>query len=35
MIAAHAIAIGATLVTNNTKHFGRIGEPLRLDNWLW
>jgi tRNA(fMet)-specific endonuclease VapC len=35
MIAAHAIALEATLVTNNTRHFGRIGESLRLENWLW
>ncbi len=34
MIAAHAFAIGATLVTNNVKHLSRIGEPLRLENWL-
>jgi tRNA(fMet)-specific endonuclease VapC len=34
MIAAHAIAIDATLVTNNTHHFNRIGPPLRLENWL-
>lgn len=34
MIAAHAIAIDATLVTNNTRHFSRIGAPLRLENWL-
>ena len=34
MIASHAIALGATLVTNNTRHFSRIGAPLRLDNWV-
>jgi tRNA(fMet)-specific endonuclease VapC len=34
MIAAHAIALGATLVTNNTRHFSRIGPPLLLENWL-
>ncbi|HEU0165251.1 MAG TPA: type II toxin-antitoxin system VapC family toxin, partial [Thermomicrobiales bacterium] len=28
MIAAHAIALGATLVTNNTRHFARIAPPL-------
>jgi tRNA(fMet)-specific endonuclease VapC len=33
MIAAHAIAIGAVLVTNNTRHFGRIAAPLVLMNW--
>lgn len=35
MIAAHAVALNATLVTNNTRHFERVGEPLRLENWLW
>jgi tRNA(fMet)-specific endonuclease VapC len=34
LIAAHAIAAGATLVTNNTRHFARIGAPLVLANWL-
>lgn len=34
MIAAHAIALDATLVTNNTRHFSRIGPPLKLENWL-
>jgi tRNA(fMet)-specific endonuclease VapC len=34
MIAAHAIALDATLVTNNTRHFGRMGGALRLENWL-
>lgn len=34
MIAAHAMAIHATLVTNNTRHFSRIGPPLKLENWL-
>jgi len=33
-IAAHAIAIGATLVTNNTRHFERMGGGLRFENWL-
>jgi tRNA(fMet)-specific endonuclease VapC len=33
MIAAQAVAIGAVLVTNNTKHFGRISAPLVLVNW--
>jgi tRNA(fMet)-specific endonuclease VapC len=31
-IAAHAVAIGAVLVTNYTKHFGRIAAPLVLMN---
>jgi len=34
MIAAHAIALDATLVANNTRHYNRIGPPLRLENWL-
>lgn len=33
MIAAHAIAAGAILVTNNVRHFERIGPPLVLQNW--
>jgi tRNA(fMet)-specific endonuclease VapC len=33
MIAAHALAIGAVLVTNNSRHFGRIGAPLSCVNW--
>ena len=33
MIAAHALAIGAVLVTNNTRHFARIAAPLTLANW--
>ena len=31
-IAACALATGATLVTNNTRHFKRI-EELQLQNW--
>jgi len=34
MIAAHALAIGAVLVTNNTRHFERVAPPLVLVNWL-
>lgn len=34
MIAAHALAVGAVLVTNNTRHFRRIAAPLALVNWL-
>lgn len=33
LIAAHAIALGATLVTNNEKHF-RQADGLRFENWL-
>ena len=32
MIAAHAIAINAILVTNNVKHFRRVKE-LAIQNW--
>jgi tRNA(fMet)-specific endonuclease VapC len=31
-IAAHARSLGLTLVTNNTREFGRI-QDLRLENW--
>ncbi len=33
MIAAHALAADAVLVTNNTRHFERIAAPLALANW--
>ena len=33
MIAAHALALGAVLVTNNTRHFDRIAAPLSWVNW--
>ena len=32
LIAAHARAIGAVLVTNNTKEFARVND-LRLEDW--
>ncbi len=34
MIAAHSLAVGAALVTNNTRHFERITAPLILENWM-
>lgn len=33
MIAAHAIALGAVLVTNNTRHFERLAPVLTTENW--
>jgi tRNA(fMet)-specific endonuclease VapC len=33
MIAAHAKAVGATLVTNHLKHFWFV-KGLTLNNWL-
>jgi len=33
LIACHALALGAVLVTNNTREFERI-EGLRLENWV-
>lgn len=33
LIAAHALSLGITLVTNNIKEFERI-ERLKLDNWV-
>lgn len=32
MIAAHALALNATLVTNNAREFSRV-TGLRLENW--
>lgn len=34
MIAAHAMALGAVLVTNNTRHYQRIPLPLKIENWV-
>lgn len=33
MIAAHALALGVTLVTNNSKHFEQVAG-LRTASWL-
>lgn len=33
LIAAHALSINATLVTNNTQEFERI-QGLNLENWI-
>ncbi|HEX4111997.1 MAG TPA: type II toxin-antitoxin system VapC family toxin [Stellaceae bacterium] len=33
LIAAHAMALGCTLVTDNQREFGRIAD-LRCENWL-
>lgn len=33
LIAAHAIALDATLVTDNTREFQRVPR-LRIENWL-
>lgn len=33
MIAAHALVIGATLVSNNTRYFERV-PGLKLENWV-
>lgn len=32
-IAAHALSLGLTLVTNNTKHFQRVAS-LKTENWV-
>ena len=33
LIASHALLLGATLVTNNTKEFNRI-PGLKVENWI-
>jgi tRNA(fMet)-specific endonuclease VapC len=33
LIAAHAIALRVTLVTNNQKHFGHV-DGLKIENWV-
>jgi tRNA(fMet)-specific endonuclease VapC len=32
LVAAHALSLGLTIVTNNTRHFGRV-PGLRVENW--
>ena len=32
LVAAHALSLGLTVVTNNTKHFGRVPK-LSVENW--
>lgn len=34
MIAGHAAATGAVLVTNNVRHFSRVAG-LTIENWSW
>ena len=33
MIAAHALSLGITLVTNNTREFIRV-DGLKIENWV-
>jgi len=33
LIAAHALALGCTLVTNNEREFARV-KSLKVENWL-
>jgi len=33
LIAAHAKSLGLTLVTNNTREFGRV-EGLQIEDWV-
>jgi tRNA(fMet)-specific endonuclease VapC len=33
LIAAHAMALGCTMVTDNVREFGRV-EGLTIENWL-
>ena len=33
LIAAHAVATGAVLVSNNTRHFSQV-PGLRIENWI-
>jgi tRNA(fMet)-specific endonuclease VapC len=33
MIAAHAVAVSAVLVTKD-KAFSRVPDPLKMENWV-
>jgi tRNA(fMet)-specific endonuclease VapC len=33
LIAGHALSVGATLVTNNQKHFSKV-RGLKIENWV-
>jgi tRNA(fMet)-specific endonuclease VapC len=33
LVAAQALALGLVVVTNNTRHFGRV-RGLKVENWL-
>jgi tRNA(fMet)-specific endonuclease VapC len=33
LMAAHALSLGLTVVTHNTKHFGRV-PGLTVENWV-
>ena len=33
LIASHALSLGATLVSNNQRHFSKV-PGLKLDNWV-
>ena len=34
MIAAHAMSLGAVLVTNNVRHYSRLSPALTIENWV-
>ena len=34
LMAAHALSLGLTFVTNNTQHFRRV-VGLKTENWVW
>jgi tRNA(fMet)-specific endonuclease VapC len=34
MIAAHALAVDAVLVTNNVRHYKRVRPQLNIENWV-